>query len=1038
MPAGHRTKYGGSRGGWIGAGDWLGLTLCLAAVAANGLSVGAAETSLTARFVVRHWTTDTGLPQNGVQSLLQTRDGYLWIGTRRGLARFDGLKFRIFDRDNTQALEPSDSCTVLAEDPAGTLWIGTANGLVRLREGKFDHFNIDPVLWANRVWVLSPSQDGSVWVGSSAGLRRWQNGSVSLIEEYPAYVRGGANNITGLIEDQNGTLWVGDHWQFAGRQAGAATFEKLVDAGVGHASHGANYLCRDDTGAFWYGNERGVFRWRGGTLTNLLPGPLSAVSALTPRRDGGVWVYARSQGFGFIGDEGITWLGKPDDFPAVDIQVIHEDREGNVWLGSGSHGLIRLQPRRLLNYTTADGLASDAVWSLSAGPDGSVWAATNEGLCQFDGQRWETLPVLKPDGSFNEFANGFRVVFAGQAGVVWAASEFLRCYQQARFEFPPFRHPRNTNEIPSGLQTIYQAKDGSLWFAVREGALHWDGTRTEFLTTTNGLSHASVVGILEDAEGGLWFGGGWEQGMAENAGWVDRRLNGRFTAYGAADGLPKDKVGPLLAEPDGRVWFGSGSGLLCWKEGRFHRITTQDGLAEDVVGGLLADDQGWFWFFGHHGIHRVRQQELHDLADGRRQRITCITYGEADGMASAEGNAGVLPSCCRTRDGRLWFPTTRGVVVADPHALVENEQPPPVVIERIVANQEVLSDTGIAATSANPPPDWKLAPGRGRVLAVRYTAPTFTAPERVRFRHQLEGQDEHWNEPAPDADRVAYYTNLRPGRYRFRVSAASRGGEWGAPAEFAFTLAPYFYETWPFYLLCTAAVLALGAGLHFARITGLRRIEQLERLHALDQQRSRIARDLHDDLGADLSRVAILSERLRLEPLPPEATRRQLETIATASRDMVENIRELVWAADPRNDRFANLAAYLREYAAGLLEDAGLRAHLDFAEEAVPGSLTSEFRRNVFLAVKEALGNILKHAAATEVEVRLRVRGRQLEIRVTDNGRGFEPAKVGQFSSGLRNLRQRLANVGGSVQVTSEVGRGTTVELRAPLPVPDA
>jgi signal transduction histidine kinase len=247
-------------------------------------------------------------------------------------------------------------------------------------------------------------------------------------------------------------------------------------------------------------------------------------------------------------------------------------------------------------------------------------------------------------------------------------------------------------------------------------------------------------------------------------------------------------------------------------------------------------------------------------------------------------------------------------------------------------------------------------------------------------------------------------------------------------------LAPHFYETWPFYGLCGTVLLTVGGSLHFLRMRGLRRIEQLERLHALEQQRTRIARDLHDDLGADLSRLAILSERLRLEGLLPEASRSQLQTIAASSREMVESIRELVWATDPRNDLLENLAAYVREYVAEVIEDAGLRARLDFAEELPRCPLSSEFRRNVFLAVKEALANVLKHARATEVTVVVQARSRhQLEICVADNGQGFDPLAVGVFHNGLRNLRQRLEAVGGTLTVNAASGQGTAVQMRVPL-----
>lgn len=998
--------------------------------AALGLaSSSVAEAHLHDRFVIEQRTTENGLPQNSVQCLLQTSDGYLWIGTRRGLARFDGLRFRILDRHNTPALEPSDSCTALVEDAEGTLWIGTAEGLVRRRDGRYAHFDVAPKPDASRVWLLAPARDGGLWIGSSSGLRYWQDGAVRQVAG-----AGSQGNITGLIEDDQGTLWVGDEWQFRQRPAGAAGFKELMKVGDGKPWEGTHYLRADQAGAYWFSNSAGIWRWREGTAVQVLPGPFPGTPVLARRRRGGLWVYSPRDGLGIGEGDQIRWEGKPEELPATDIQVIHEDRDGNLWLGTRAHGLLRLQPRRLVNYTVADGLPGDEVWSLSEGPDGRVWAATGQGLGRFDGRRWERLEVSTTSKGILEYANDFSVVCADHSGVVWAASDMLRCVREGRLELAPLRHPQHPEVIPEGVETIYEARDGSLWFAAKGGVFHWNGARTELLTTADGLSHGNIVGILEDADGGLWFGGSWEQGRPDTAGWVDHWHQGRWTTYGAPHGLPRDKIGPLLAEPDGRVWFGSGSGLVSWKDGRFHLITTEDGLAENVVAGLLGDDRGWFWFFGHHGIHRVRQDELRELADGHRQRVRCITYGESDGMGSAEGNAGVLPSCCRTRDGRLWFPTASGVVVADPAVLLEQDQPPPVVIEEVRADGQRLNGEDIPAAQPRPGPHWQLAPGRAQILAVRYTAPTFTAPGRTRFRYQLEGQDRDWNEPAADTDRVAYYTNLKPKSYRFRVQASGRRGDWGAPAEFAFTLAPKFYETWPFYGLCGIAILTVGGSLHLLRMRGLRRIEQLERLHALDQQRTRIARDLHDDLGADLSRLAILSERLRLEDLPPEASRSQLQTIAASSREMVANIRELVWATDPRNDRLANLAAYVREYVAEVIEDAGLRARLDFAEELPSCPVNSEFRRNVFLAVKEALANVLKHAQATEVTVGFRALPRhKLEIRVADNGQGFDPSAVGLFHNGLRNLRQRLEALRGSLTVNTESGRGTTVQMLVPL-----
>lgn len=547
--------------------------------------------------------------------------------------------------------------------------------------------------------------------------------------------------------------------------------------------------------------------------------------------------------------------------------------------------------------------------------------------------------------------------------------------------------------------------------------------QSQIVQTATGPCTNTICGLQMAADSALWVG-------TETHGLL-RLKEDSMEAYTTKNGLLSDTAAPLLVEADGTLWAGTPNGLNRVRPGQIRAVTMREGLFDNVAYGLLDDGRGNYWSYCNRGLYRVRQADLHAVADGRTNRLHCVAYGEADGMASAEGNGDWQPGACRTSDGRLWFPTTCGVVMVAPDSLLENPVRPPVVIEEVIADDETILKDG----SLTGPPksearklEFKLPPGRARVLEIRYTANVFTAPEKVRFRYRLEGSDQDWREGGEH--RVAYYTNLRPGDYKFQVLACNNDGYWSDhAAPFAFSLAPHFWQTWPFYAATAALVLLAGFALHHQRVRGLRRIQRLEKQRAVEQERSRIARDLHDDLGASLTGVALQLEAAQRQG---RAEGEQLAALAGETRSLAHELRELAWTTNPRCDNAGSLVAFIGEQTERFCDAAGLDCRLELPAAENPLPVPARVRHELLVVVKESLANVAAHADARRVTLSMALSDQEARLAIQDDGRGFDPR--GQSGgNGLGNLRERLQQLGGAFTVESEPGHGTKVTAILPL-----
>jgi signal transduction histidine kinase len=504
------------------------------------------------------------------------------------------------------------------------------------------------------------------------------------------------------------------------------------------------------------------------------------------------------------------------------------------------------------------------------------------------------------------------------------------------------------------------------------------------------------------------------------------------------DGLGSDFVVCLYLDAAETLWIGtSDNGITRYKNGRFVTISTAQGLPSSVICQIAEDNYENLWVSSHAGILRASKTELNRCADGEVSNVYRLSYGKEDGLSSLTCSGGFQPGVGHARDGSIWFPTSKGVAIVSPANVTSNLFVPPVLIEEMIVDRRLIN---------LPPTDDVNTPlqitAGSQQFGIRYTGLSLSAPDKVNFRHRLLGLESQWTELG--TKRLAEYSHLSPGHYTFEVIACNNDGLWnekGASLDFA--VLPFFWQTWWFQASSATSMAGLLAGGVFwiSRRRVRRKLERTERQHALERERARIARDIHDDLGASLTRITMLSQSVRAELDSTVAAADDVDQIYSTARELTRAMDEIVWAVNPRHDTLDSLVTYLGRFAQQFLSSAGMRCRLDVPLYLPPARVTSEVRHNVFLALKEALHNVVKHAQATEVRITLELRGDGFVLWVIDNGMGFIPnshptktaatSDTTRFSSGngLANMRKRLEEIGGQCVWDSAPGEGTRVQF---------
>ena len=1001
------------------------LSLFAAGTFAGRVALGAQD------YVVDTWQTEDGLPQNSVTALAQTRDGYLWVGTQDGLARFDGVRFVPFNAHNTPAIRNS-RIVQLFEDRKGAFWIGTEDaGLVRSEGRQLTAFSTPNEGTAyNYARVLCDDSEGGLWIASCENqLVRWRGGSFTVVSTNWNLT---GTSVSAVAGDLAGQVWVGTDRELAVSRAEAMEtvwgrgqeegfrVEFLATSRAGGCWVVANGRVRRFNARQWAA-DLGMYAW-----TNRV------VYGLYEDRSGYVWVATMGDGLFRYSTNGsvlrlTTQQGLPTDF----VRCVTEDREGNLWVGTEGGGLCRLKPTLFETHGQREGLSSDQVQTVQEDDEGALWIGTNgDGLDRIKDGKVERF------GLAQGLSNGHLwSVLRDGGGVVWAgtwAGLFKREHDQ-------FVRASDDVNIGGSVTALYEDSRGVLWVGQQTlgGLACWRDGHAVALRIPGTAGGRDVRALAEDSDGALWIG--------TNGDGLYRFKDGQFTRFGLAQGLSSETVWCLLAEADGGLWIGTvHGGLSRWRHGTITTCTTENGLPNNVICQILDDHHGQLWLGSHDGVFRIRKDELDRFADGGSQTVQTLSFTKADGLPSMECSGGSQPSGCRSRDGRLWFPTVKGLAAVDPSKVRLNPLPPPVVIEEAIVD-------GVAAPLVRLTPEaerspgslpkglsidprmLQMGPGKQR-LEFRFTGLSLTAPQKVRFKYRLEGLGGGWVDAG--TRRVAQYEYLPPGEYRFHVTACNNDGVWNEVGDMlALTVLPYFWQTGWFQVSAAGFLVALTA-LMAQQISTRRlqfKLQRAEQERALERERTRISRDIHDDLGARLTKIGMLTAQAERQSQAGGSLTPQLRDIALTAREMVEAMDVTVWAVNPRNDTFNHLANYLVHYTEEFFRHSDVVCQLDLPTELPDWPISAEARHNVFLVVKEALNNVARHAAASEVRLELKLKGVTLTIAVRDNGRGFDPSEPGQGGNGLRNMAQRLQQLGGRLRVDSVPGAGACITLELDL-----
>ena len=1086
-----------------------------------------------ARLARQAWTVENGLPQNTVPYLLQSRNGYLWVGTEIGLARFDGTSFQSFDHATASSFPDAEIRCLLdvreseqGKGPASeSLWVGTADGVVRWQNGLPTLFTSSDGLPGNSIQAMAQTSDGTVWVSTEQGLAFWDGRHFNLLQP------GGftqAGSITSLAADSSGNLWLGTTRGIF--EVHHSRWLSSAEAGIASGS-GPSLVTSADNGDLLIANGDGVFVLHGGrivkaferselpaggvSLLSRLAGgaiavasksmvivanpekghtgserdrsvqrfsvsqqlPGSRIESIYSDREGNLWV-GTNHGMGRIaarkkneseGEKFVVQLFPPSDPLASSATISFlEDREGDLWVGTESAGLQILRDARFQTVGAREGLSSDATTAIVQDDQDVLWIGTRDGGLNRMGTREFEGAETQPNFAVNALttANGLvsNVVLAMAVSPnrdVWVGTPdgLNRVVQSNGAQ--RITTLTSADGLPDDfIRSLLAADDGSLWIGTRRGLTHLDHGRFQTFTELNGLGSDLVGAMVRAPDGDLW--------IATLKG-LSRMHDGAIRTYTTRDGLSSNVITSLDVTSDGMLWVGTqNDGLNLWDPhwtaGHFLALPSHEdaanatpGSADQHIGelptgihALLHDDSGHLWIASNSGLTRVDLARLLTCAHGGSCFLNATHFTTADGLRSRETSSNSHPTACRSRDGRLWFTTPKGLIVVDPLHFAEVPPPPPVVIEHFAVDDHAMDE--------GTPESFRIPSGRLR-FQFDYAGLSFATPQKLRYEYMLEGFDHEWTYAG--IRRTAYYTNIPPGQYRFRVRATL--GDAGFPktaqtssvaplasglpvfseADFTFELLPHFYQTIWFRTLLLLAISVLVVLIFRRRILRVRR-----EYNAVMAERNRIAREIHDTLAQGYVGISlqleVLGELLRHNR--PDVAASQLAMTQTLVREGLDDARQSIWALRSQDAEEHTLPVRMRR----LVEKAqALDLAADMAVHGAYRALESETEKEILRIVQEAIQNVKRHAAATRLDVFMEYDERALTVRITDDGRGFAPdtttggrpingSRASGFSNGssghfgLTGMRERASLIHAEFTVTSAPGKGTTVSLCVP------
>lgn len=954
------------------------------------------------------WTADTGLPQNSVYAIVQTRDNYIWLATLDGLVRFDGVRFTVFNKSNSPGIS-NNRFVGLYEDAQADLWAGTEqSGVVRLHQGHFTSYGLDDGLTSLRVVWLSGDLDGNLLV-YPPGMKpavRW-SGEKFVTFEHSTAVSSMPKENQRVFCDQDSLqirCFVNDRVERFLHSDGFPNLRLTFFYNSAQDTNGALWVAAADAGLVRIENGKVVRAYAKSDGLPAFPVRIvtgARVSLLSKNKEGALWLTdTETMQHQLLARQPPDTLLIPEE-----VRAALEDREGNVWFGTTRGGLFRIKKQFITAYSKPDGLTQNNVYPIFEDRSGVVWIGTTKGLFKYrDGVITEETAA----GAVNISA-----IAQDRSGRLLLGGDDVRALDGGRL-IPIL----DDGPLIRVVYAIHADQNGTLWFGGQGGLVRLKDGNTTVYTTKDGLAGDEVRAIIDDENGGIWVG---------SYGGLTHYKDGQVTSWTEKEGLPSHTIRSLYQDSDKVLWIGTyDGGLARFKDGKFTRYNMKMGLYNDGVFQILEDGRRNFWISCNHGIYRVRKDDLNDFAEGRRNTVPSIAYGKSDGMLNVECNGGRSPGGIKTRDGKLWFPTQDGVAVIDPEKVTINLRPPPVVIESLLVDRAPVSFDG----------EVKIHPNQND-FEIQYTALSFINSENMRFKYRLEGLDADWVDAG--TRRTAYYTHVPAGAYAFRVIAANSDGVWNEEGtSVRITVLPPFYLTWwflTFAVLCFLGLVYWGFRSRVSQVEKARQAqEEFSRklLASQEQERQRIAAELHDSLGQSL---LIIKNRIALAQSDideRETVEEQLNELSHSTTSAIEECREIAYNLRPFQISRFGLSKTLYGIFMRINEVTDINATAEIDD--IDTLLADDAQINVYRIVQECVNNIIKHSQATEALLAIKHDNGGITLLIEDNGRGFvqkenstDNSKIGGF--GLLGIAERVRMLNGTYEIASTGGRGTTVRI---------
>lgn len=975
--------------------------------------IGLSVTVFAQEYSFDTWKTANGLPQNTVTGVVQTPDGYLWLSTFDGLARFDGVKFTIFDKGNTKGIL-NNRFSGLFVDKEGMIWATTENGVITIyRNGTFSSHQ-SPETSSSSVSINSDA-NGTALIETNDGYYYLKEGKFIPAEEKKE------PNVKKLYFPKSRAEWVfRANGALRLKDGQTSNYSLILPTEYLNQNANTQYL-EDSHGALWLITKDKIYRLMNGIVTSFTKNEIPALSKLNPfvildEPQGNVWVILGNadgtqnsdwQLLKFKDEKFITYnLGK-----SLNATQGISDREGNFWLASTA-GLRRLRPQVISTLSVNDGLVNNEVYPILQTSNGDIFIGTVQGVNRYSNGKITNLGLKSSTGF--PFPLYMRGLWEDEQGQIWLGYQGEGGF--GRFAGSAYPNRIGIKDLPNGATDFASDREGNIWIATEEGLFKYKNDKEiAHYTTNDGLHNDKIITLHFDRNQNLWLG---------TFDGISLFKDGKFTNFADVENSPKGFVRAIYEDADGILWFGTyGDGLVRYKDSRFFNYRVEHGLFNNGVFAILEDDRGNFWMSSNRGIHRVSKQELNDFADGKIPKLNSVSYDEKDGMLNAECNGGRIPAAIKTKDGKLWFATMGGVAIVDPEAEKINPNPPPLVIENVSVDRK-------SADIQNSKSVVEMLPGQSN-LEINYTGLSLIKSNQIKFKYKLEGFEENWVEAG--TNRTANYSYLPNGTYIFHVIAANADGVWNNEgAVIKIIVHPYFYQTWWFRILLVLGIALIVWLIYQNRVSHLRQIAETKTqfsrqlIESQESERKRIAVELHDGLGQNL---VIIKNRAMLgikKGDDKERTAKEFNQIAESATQALEEVREITNNLRPQLLDRLGLTKAINAMLKKITDVVEVESEIDMID-----ALFSENEEiSIYRIMQESLNNVIKHSEAAKVVVKIKRNDNNVLIKIADNGKGFNIENERKLGLGLAGLKERSQLLNGELKIDSTIGEGTTIEIK--------